>query len=459
MKQTLKSRLVLMITFLVMGTGLVATGLNGYLSARENYIKVTRADTMSLMHELTGELRLAISRDETLEKNIQNMQPVFSTHGAKLIAVCSSVGNCLGVAGPIALDNLTQPHRRRGGEMHVEVLNTSGLARVTLLLPKQGGRTLLDAFDEDLPSEELGAIAKRLRSRKDRARPRGFLVLEVVSPQGASIVSDALFALVLEIGVALVLLGLSLVFWRISVNAERAEAQSARQLERDRQLKMLGQMSAVLGHELRNPITSLKGNAQLLLEKINPESEMHKRMARVVEEAELLETLTNQVLDFAKSGEIDPQNVNVGEMIEEVLDMDDYGEVEVRVEPEKLEFVLDRGRIAQCIDNLLRNARQAAPKIPIQLQVNLEGQTLVFRVSDKGVGISQDQLEQVFEPFFTTRVEGVGLGLALVRRLVEAHGGSVSAWNNKHGGATFEFRIPPPKEGGTPPKKGGSNYG
>lgn len=337
--------------------------------------------------------------------------------------------------------------------MSITVLDRNGRARVVMPLPpgRRGGRMLMEAFHRDRSAEEIAGMVGRLRARKPGERKdRGVIVADVVSPNGAAIVSEALMALVLEIIAALVLLTLGVIFWRMSVNAEQARAQAARereqnakQLARDRQLKVLGQMSAVLGHELRNPIASLKGNAQLLLEMAEPGDKIYRGLVTVVEEAKLLEQLTNNVLDFARTGSVDPGEVSLGDLVEEVIDGETLGRVELSIAPPDLTFFLDRGRIAQSLANLLRNARQASgPEQSIILRVFLRGDSLIIQVVDRGPGIQEDHLDQVFEPFFTTRIEGVGLGLALVRRLAEAHGGTARVQNNPAGGATFELEFP-----------------
>jgi signal transduction histidine kinase len=107
----------------------------------------------------------------------------------------------------------------------------------------------------------------------------------------------------------------------------------------------------------------------------------------------------------------------------------------------------DRARIEQVLLNLLDNAAQhSTPQAPIRVELARDAGDVRLRVADAGRGLSGAAATRLFEPFFTTRDNGTGLGLALVKGIVEGHGGSVAAWNNDPGpGATFEVRLPAPE--------------
>jgi two-component system sensor histidine kinase HydH len=96
----------------------------------------------------------------------------------------------------------------------------------------------------------------------------------------------------------------------------------------------------------------------------------------------------------------------------------------------------------QVLTNLLDNAVQASPDAAVQASVRARDGRLEYRVRDRGDGISADDRERIFEPFFTRRTRGTGLGLAIARRLVEAHGGTISVANHAEGGAEFRVVIP-----------------
>ncbi|HWN68105.1 MAG TPA: HAMP domain-containing sensor histidine kinase [Haliangium sp.] len=244
---------------------------------------------------------------------------------------------------------------------------------------------------------------------------------------------------------ALLAVALGLVRWFL--RRERLE----RQLEQERRLAGLGRMSAVLAHEIRNPLASLKGNAQLLVRAL-PEGERTRAKAELlVDEAVRLETLTNDLLDFARGGELQIADTDPAALAREAV-----AAVEPAVEPAtgaRIELVtehapatwpLDGPRMRQVLTNLLENALQAGDGSevgPVTATVARDGGALVFEVRDRGPGIQDQDLPRVFEPFFTRRVRGTGLGLAICKRLVELHGGAITAANADDGGAVFTVRI------------------
>ena len=229
------------------------------------------------------------------------------------------------------------------------------------------------------------------------------------------------------------------VFWRMSI---KAEADAVR-LERQRTLATLGEMSAVLAHELRNPLASLKGHAQLLLERLPEGGRDRKKAQRVVDETVRIEALTNDLLTFVRSGRIDLRSADPAELL--------WSSAEA-VAPERIEMDLDHApeawpmdppRMRQVLINLLQNAVQVSPDgASVEATVRLRGGRLEWVVRDRGPGVPQAALERIFEPFFTTRTRGTGLGLAVSRQIVEAHGGTINAKNHPEGGAEFRVSIP-----------------
>ncbi len=210
-------------------------------------------------------------------------------------------------------------------------------------------------------------------------------------------------------------------------------------------------MSAVLAHEIRNPLGSLKGHAQLLREQLEPGTKDYDKADRVVKEAGKLENLTSDLLDFVRSNQVklspaDPSALmrHAAEVAEDLL-----GEGESRIELELTDapasWLLDSDRIEQVLVNLLRNALQSSPPSGrVVCRVGVERGQLALEVSDGGAGILPGEEEAIFEPFQTRRGKGVGLGLSVVKRIVEAHGGVIVASNRPppEAGAVFKVLIP-----------------
>lgn len=245
-------------------------------------------------------------------------------------------------------------------------------------------------------------------------------------------------ALALSFGLCVALALLSL--WAAKARAETSEREIDRRAN-ERHLASLGSMIAVISHEIRNPLAALKGNAQLLLE-TKPDDPKHRtRIERVVREAIALERLTNDLLTFVRSGRLrrDPTDVRV--LVQQAVTTVGSSDVAVHAPEEAVIAPIDRVRFLQAVDNLVRNAMLHG-KPPIDVNVTAERDAVVIVVRDHGKGIPDDKLERIFEPFETDATRGTGLGLAVVRRVAELHGGTAKASNAKDGGARFELRFP-----------------
>ena len=246
-------------------------------------------------------------------------------------------------------------------------------------------------------------------------------------------------ALVLFIGV--------IIFWRQWVREE----SYIETLSRDEQLKRLGEMSAILGHEIRNPLASLKGHAQLLVEKLKDGEERTKNKADIiVKEAVRIERLTQQILDFAKTGSLSLMAIDPCEILQEAAT--EVGEDKVRLElPEECSpCMLDRDRLVQVVTNLIRNGLEAQPTAgKVQVSLRKGKDNIVFEIRDEGPGVDTDAAGHIFEPFQTGRVHGTGLGLTVAKRIVEGHEGTITVENHPGGGAVFRVELPrkqPPEE-------------
>jgi len=285
----------------------------------------------------------------------------------------------------------------------------------------------------------LGRVARRLAAQGvagPRARP-GPLLMEFEPGVADDLRSAASQTLAVGALAAGGLLVISLALFRWILHREALE----RRLEHERRLASLGQMSATLAHEIRNPLASLKGNAQLLARAL-PEGERTRSKAdRVVDEAIRLETLTNGLLEFARTGAIHREPVEPAALLREAAAAVGEGRVAIEAAGAPASWPLDRARMRQVLTNLLENAAQAAEG-QVEARVVGERGRLVFAVRDRGAGIAADDLARIFEPFFSRREQGTGLGLAVAKRLVELHGGTIAARNVPGGGAEFSVVLP-----------------
>ena len=235
------------------------------------------------------------------------------------------------------------------------------------------------------------------------------------------------------------LLVLTLALWLALARDERRREKS----ERERQLASLGEMSAVLAHEIRNPLASLKGHAQLLGEQLDAASPLQKKVTRIVGEAKRLEELTGTLLDLVRSSSVTRRPVDPSQLVREAAEAVASGRLELDAREAPPSWLLDGMRMEQVLKNLLQNAAQAAPAGgPIEVSVRVERGNLSIRVRDHGEGLPAAALQRLFEPFHTTRTQGTGLGLTVARRIVELHGGTIRGENHAGGGAVFTLSIP-----------------
>lgn len=164
---------------------------------------------------------------------------------------------------------------------------------------------------------------------------------------------------------------------------------------------------------------------------------------RVVSEAVRLERLVTDLLAFVKSGELRPASVDAAVPLRDAIRSTSPERIDARFPEAAVMAQLDSGRLQQALENVLRNAVQAtAGHARVEASLAREAGMLVYRIRDHGGGIAPGEEDRIFEPFVTGRVQGVGLGLAITRRIVELHGGTISARNAEGDGAEFTLRIP-----------------
>jgi two-component system sensor histidine kinase HydH len=228
----------------------------------------------------------------------------------------------------------------------------------------------------------------------------------------------------------------------VSVRLLRSREALMQGLARDQHLRSLGEMSAVLAHEIRNPLASLKGHAQLLAERLPSDGPERRKAELVVKEAERLEALTTDLLDFARSAPVERKAVDPAALLRSCADELAAGAFVIRTDGVPATFPLDERRVRQALTNVLENARQAsAPGTRPEVTASAGRGVLVVTVRDFGPGIAAGEEKRIFSPFYTTRTTGTGLGLAVALRVAEMHGGTITAENHPEGGAVFRLTF------------------
>jgi signal transduction histidine kinase len=215
-------------------------------------------------------------------------------------------------------------------------------------------------------------------------------------------------------------------------------------------LAALGNMAGGIAHELRNPMMAVHGFAAMLQQRLAADTEERRWAGLIVEGASEANAILAGMMSLATPDKLVLATVDPAELAAaaERLARADLGGAAAWTITRAVEapcFVGDRLKLRQALRNLLANALQAQPGGgTVALELLREGAELVARVSDSGPGIPRGLRGRVLEPFFTTRPEGTGLGLALVQRIAELHGGRVeiSSHKSRLGGAEVSLRIP-----------------
>ncbi|MDO9042939.1 MAG: sensor histidine kinase [Desulfocapsaceae bacterium] len=214
-------------------------------------------------------------------------------------------------------------------------------------------------------------------------------------------------------------------------------------------LSMIGKMSSSLVHEMRNPLSSIKINLQAMARKLRDDKDYSEMATISLVQVSRLEGMFEDLLQFSKPIEIHMEPITFAELVDEVLTTllpeAQKKNVDLRVKDDLQDFLFraDKESTCRALINLVGNAIQwsepgSVVTISGRRPAGNEG-VAVIRVADTGPGLRPEQMERVFQPFFTTRPLGTGLGLANVKKVMDYQGGSVLATNNPNGGASFSL--------------------
>lgn len=235
-------------------------------------------------------------------------------------------------------------------------------------------------------------------------------------------------------------------------------ARTQQELVRHERLAALGELAAVMAHEVRNPLGVIFNSLTTLKRLLRPTGDSEMLLNMVGEEADRLNRIVGDLLDFVRPYELVKKPMAVEPIIASAVDAAAqstlHSSVRVLTEfPRELPaFPLDAHLLKQALVNLIVNAAQAMPRggtVTVRATVEPVAGVpwLTVRVQDEGVGLTPRAAEKMFQPFFTTKATGTGLGLAVVKRIVDAHLGEVTARANPNGeGTTFTVRFPPTTE-------------
>ncbi len=227
----------------------------------------------------------------------------------------------------------------------------------------------------------------------------------------------------------------------ITVSEITDHERQQRELGRVKRLAEIGQMTAAVAHEIRNPLTGIRSAAQMIREHPETSGEF---LELIEEESLRLNGLCDEFLDFARPAQLNLSPTSLAKVVESQVQLirSEYAKkgVEIRGVWEDGEptIMIDGRKIGQVVLNLLRNALEASATGGA-VTVTVSGARLT--VDDEGEGISREQLERLFSPFFTTKSNGTGLGLCTSRKIVYAHGGEITVDSEVGRGTRFEITL------------------
>jgi two-component system sensor histidine kinase HydH len=207
------------------------------------------------------------------------------------------------------------------------------------------------------------------------------------------------------------------------------------ELQRSERLAVIGKMAAGVAHELRNPLSSIKGLTLLLKAKLGAESDGLQAADTLVQEVERLNRSIGELLDYAKPGSLILESCQLETILEKTLslivpDLDVAGvKLDKTIEKGLSDVLADKDKLSQVLLNILLNALQAmeaveGPRI-LGVKLHSENNVVIVSITDTGCGIAAENLKKIFDPYFTTKNNGTGLGLALSLKIVEEHEGTL----------------------------------
>jgi two-component system sensor histidine kinase HydH len=206
-------------------------------------------------------------------------------------------------------------------------------------------------------------------------------------------------------------------------------------------------MSAVLAHEIRNPLGAIKGFAQLMKEENPSEVSIHEGCDVIIAESARLETLTQDLLIYARPGELALERFSIAELVDEVVRrfVADNPNLIINqlVELEQDIMYSDRHKIKQILINLAQNAIDASDKDQcVEIRATNQKNAICITVKDSGYGMDKATLEKAMTPFFTTKTKGTGLGLPIVQHLTQALNGTLAIESDNSKGTTVTATLP-----------------
>jgi len=220
-----------------------------------------------------------------------------------------------------------------------------------------------------------------------------------------------------------------------------------RKLVHQTRLATIGQMTASIAHEIRNPLGAVRNAAYLLKRKFPTLTPKLNQYFNIIDqEVSAVDHVIRDMLEMARGKEPKKEPFDLSQTVREIfkgMDVEETARFELRCDPEPFMIVADQGQIRQVILNLVTNAVQATSRQgEVLVELSTAGECILIEVQDNGVGVDAEHRVQLFDPLFTTKAKGTGLGLTICRQIVERHGGVINFQPKEGSGARFCVKLP-----------------
>lgn len=237
--------------------------------------------------------------------------------------------------------------------------------------------------------------------------------------------------------------------WIVTLQDRTEQKRMQARLVDQEKLRALGQLVAGIAHELRNPLTAIKTFVELLPKKIDDPRFRTEMLRYMPEEMERMNRILEDLLDYSRTRPLQMQHTRVKELVDSVLGLFarrlETEQIAVRVNvPEQLTIAVDRARLKQVLINLVLNALEAmgaSREKRLIIQAGADAKGVWLAVSDTGEGILPEQLDKLFEPFYTNKAQGIGLGLYVSQKIMREHGARLEVSSVERSGTTFTLRF------------------
>ena len=242
--------------------------------------------------------------------------------------------------------------------------------------------------------------------------------------------------------------GLYLVIALVTGWLVERERKKSRALLKARSLAAVGKTVSEVAHDMKNPLMAIGGFANQVARNLKRDDPNRKKLELVLRETSHLESLVREMLDFGRPLQLDLEEVDLNDVVRESTIVSEplakKHHVELKMGLGKVGILeIDADRLKQVFSNLLANAFQASPsKGTVNIRTSRNGPWAVVEVEDRGSGIPAEHEQEIFEPFYTTKKDGTGLGLPISRKIVEAHGGKLSFRPRTGKGTIFSVHLP-----------------